>query len=119
VTLVISVMHSLLVELAVAEAVASASVVVSAVSANADWNPAATSPPAATVPPVTARARRRLMVLSLWFPVMITKLWTAAVRGVSMRCAQGKNSQKAEFGSSSCRIRWNNRWSRHSPSMCR
>jgi hypothetical protein len=94
VTLDINVMHvpPALVADAVAVASTAASVVV---SAKADWYPATARPPAATVPPVTARARRRVIVVFLWFPVMPGNVWAPAVRTVSGRCAQGKNAQDA------------------------
>ena len=69
-------MQVLLVEVAEAEALTAAS---SVVSAKADWNPAAASPPAATVPLVTAMTRRRLIDVSLWFPVMIDNVETERV----------------------------------------
>lgn len=78
-TLDISVMHAL--SVLVADAVAVASVLPVASSANADWYPATASPPAATVPPVTTRARRRVIVLLVWFPVMAAKVGTQSVRG--------------------------------------
>jgi hypothetical protein len=57
-----------------------------AVSANADRYPATARPPAPTVPPVTAIARRRVIVLFLWFPVMIGKIETPAIKDVRRSC---------------------------------
>jgi hypothetical protein len=94
VTLDINVMHVLLELVAVAVALVVVAVVV---AAKADWYPATARPPAATVPPVTVRAWRRLIVLRWWFPVMVGKVGTRAVRRVSGRCAQGKSSQRVSL----------------------
>src|SRR4051812_1557521 len=78
---------------AVASAPSAASAV-SAVSAKADWYPATAIPPAATVPPVTTRARRRVMLEFLWFPVMARNLGILSVRTLGGRCAQPEDAEK-------------------------
>lgn len=66
-TLVIKVIRLLLVEVEVTddEALVPSS---ATVPAKADWYPAKTSPPAAAVPPATARARRRMRGCPGGFP---------------------------------------------------
>lgn len=93
-TLDISVMHAL--SVLVADAVAVVPVLPVASSANADWYPATARPPAATVPPVTTRARRRVIVLLVWFPVMAAKLGTQSVSGLGCGCERAESAEKAE-----------------------
>src|SRR6476661_5646960 len=86
-------MHPLPVEVADAVALASAPVVV---SANADGQPATARPPAATVPPVTAMARRRVIEVSLWFPVMAANVGTAPFRDLGRRQGPAVNAEEAQ-----------------------